>query len=58
MTRLRAGVQYLNRVQEFGVAVNLPSVRGVHEEKEKCESCGAGVGRLPVASGDKEVSDR
>jgi len=58
MTRLRAGVQYLNRVQEFGVAVNLPSVRGVHEEKEKCESCGAGVGSLPVASVDTEVSDQ
>jgi len=58
MTRLLTAVQYLKRVQEFGVAVNLPSVRGVHEETEKCESCGAGVGSLPVASGDTEVSDQ
>jgi len=58
MTRVRAAVHYLKRVKEFGFAVNLPSVRGDHEEKEKCELCGAGVGSLPVASGDTEVSDQ
>jgi len=58
MTEFAAGVHYLKRVQEFGVAVNPPSVRGGHEEKEKCELCGAGVGSLPVASGNTEVSDQ
>jgi hypothetical protein len=58
MTDFVAGVQYLNRVQEFGFAVNPPSVRGGHEEKEKCELCGAGVGSLPVAPVQSEVIDQ